>query len=138
MTSFDTTLSVEQLEKDKWKEPESYPTGLVEKCFKYRKIPVKDLSVEHLRTLVGQNIGLKYLIPIAVERLKENILAEGDLYPGDLLSAVITTEIAYWKTNPVFHKTLVELIQLQSEVLKYEIINREFHRNIETFKSILG
>ena len=57
MNSFSVNLSIEELEKDKWKEPDFFPTDLVEKCFKYRKIPVKDLTTEQLRTLIGQNMG---------------------------------------------------------------------------------
>lgn len=54
------TQSIEQLENDFWKETD-FPTGLVERCYRYRKIPIGDLTLAQLRTLIGQQIGLKYL-----------------------------------------------------------------------------
>ena len=137
MNSFSANLSIEELEKDKWKEPDFFPTDLVEKCFKYRKIPVKDLTTEQLRTLIGQNIGLKYLIPLTIERLRNNVLAEGDFYPGDLLNAVITSEVVYWKANPVLHKTIAELIDSHLEILQQNISIRQFYRDIEIFKRVI-
>lgn len=56
------TQSIEQLENDFWKESD-FPTGLVERCYQYRKIPIGDLTPAQLRMLIGQQIGLKYLIP---------------------------------------------------------------------------
>ena len=45
--------------------------------------------VEDLRIMIGQEIGLDYLIPVAVAELEREPLAEGDYYPGDLLANVI-------------------------------------------------
>ena len=39
--------------------------------------------------MIGQGIGLKHLLPMAVEELKKNPLAEGDYYEGDLLIQVL-------------------------------------------------
>jgi hypothetical protein len=80
--------SIEQLENDYWTDT-NFPTGLIERCFKYRKIPLRHLTIEQLRTLISQNIGLGFLLPAALEILRSNILAEGDYFPGDLLSAVL-------------------------------------------------
>src|ERR1700749_3536131 len=96
---FDIQRSLEQLEEDPWNDPKIFPTTLIEKCYSYRKFPVKDLSIEQLRTLIGQNIGLPYLIPLSIEVLRKDIIAEGDFYPGDLLSAVISCEDSFWRNN---------------------------------------
>lgn len=40
--------------------------------------------------MLGQGLGVRTLLPIAVELLVENPLVSGDLYPGDLLTAVLT------------------------------------------------
>jgi hypothetical protein len=60
--------------------------------------------------MIGQDFGLDYLIPLAIEKLKENILAEGDFYPGDLLKAVAGSKREFWETNPVYKEELEELI----------------------------
>jgi len=88
--------TLENLEKDFWGEPQ-YSSHLVTTCHQLRKKQLKDFEVEDLRIMIGQNIGLNYLIPIALEVLQSNILAEGDFYEGDLLKNVLTSETEYWK-----------------------------------------
>lgn len=66
-----------------------FESGLAERCHSFRKKPLNSLSLEELRTLIGQGIGLAYLIPISLEALERDALSEGDFYPGDLLSAVL-------------------------------------------------
>ena len=133
--SFDNTKTLEELENDIWKDDKNYPTGLVERCFKFRKIPVKDLTIEELRTLIGQNIGLYYLIPIAYEKLKENILAEGNFYAGDLLDAVVRSDKKFWQTNPLYWKEIVTVINQNADILQKEVSPRSALQKIEDFKS---
>ena len=101
--------SIEQLENNFWKKIE-YPSGLVEKCFAYRKIPVSELTVEQLRLLIGQNIGLPFIIPLAVSILQQDILAEGDYYPGDLLSALLELKDEDWYQSPGERTRLINII----------------------------
>lgn len=49
--------------------------------------------------MIGQNIGLDYLIPLAIDKLKDNILAEGDFHEGDFLKNVLTCNKKYWLNN---------------------------------------
>ncbi|MET9917426.1 contact-dependent growth inhibition system immunity protein [Streptomyces sp. NPDC006435] len=49
-----------------------------------------------MRLLIGQDIGLPYLLPLALGVLRENPMAEGDMYEGDLLSAVLTRNPLVW------------------------------------------
>ncbi|WP_254785779.1 contact-dependent growth inhibition system immunity protein [Zhouia amylolytica] len=74
------TKSIEQLEKDYWKEPSEFPTDMVKKCYQYRKINITDLTDEQIRLLFSQQIGTEYLIGVALEKLERNILTEGDFY----------------------------------------------------------
>lgn len=60
--------------------------------------------------MIGQNIGLKYLIPIAVEKQKENILAEGDHYDGEL-TAVLNLDANYWKTDETNYRIILGLFK---------------------------
>ncbi|MFD8216816.1 contact-dependent growth inhibition system immunity protein [Streptomyces sp. NPDC059697] len=65
-----------------------------------------ELSKCHLRLLIGQDVGLPVLLPLAVEVLRDNPLAEGDMYEGDLLSAVLTRSPAVWCAQPEVAKQL--------------------------------
>ena len=101
--------SLETLEKDSWGEPD-YDSHLVKTCHKLRKKPLKDFEIEDLRIMIGQNIGLKFLIPLALEKLRENILAEGDFYEGDLLNSVLTSDNEFWIKELNRFKELEEII----------------------------
>ena len=98
--------TIEALEKQPYGDPITAPTGLVRRCLEYVKVPVGDLEIEQIRTLVSQQIGLVYLIPMALEFLDKDILAEGDLYPGDLLESVIKIDAAFWKANGILYNQL--------------------------------
>ncbi len=49
--------------------------------------------------MIGQDIGSEYLVPVAMEVLERDLLAEGDYYPGDLLKSLITLPKQYWETH---------------------------------------
>lgn len=102
--------TLEQIENDRWVAP-TYDSYLVTTCHQLRKKPLKDFTVEDLRILIGQNFSLDTLIPMAIERLKQNILAEGHLYPGDLLMNVLNSDPGYWKRNPIQHHKINKLFQ---------------------------
>lgn len=96
MIDFDCNLSLEELENDYWSEP-NFESHLLTRCHSLRKIPLRQLTIEDLRILVGQKIGLNYLIPISIEYLEENPLCCGDYYDGDLLQKIISIDISFWK-----------------------------------------
>jgi hypothetical protein len=113
----DESQSIEQLENNYWKDID-FPTLLVEKCFQYRRIPIKDLSIEQVRLLLGQKIGIEYILPRAIHFLQENILAEGNYYPGDLLAAILTIDESGWTDHFELRRRFDEL--LVSEISKVE------------------
>lgn len=65
-----------------------------------RRKPIGGLKVEDMRLLIGQNEGLAHLLPLAVEVLRTAPLAEGDMYEGDLLAAVLTRSAEVWSEFP--------------------------------------
>jgi hypothetical protein len=54
-----------------------------------RDVPLPDLTVEDIRVLLSQREGVDVLTPVALDILDSNPLAEGDFYPGDLLTALL-------------------------------------------------
>ncbi len=106
----DLEQSLEQIENEYWGEA-TYDSHLVITCHKLRKKPLKDFTVEDLRIMIGQNISLALLVPIAIEHLKQDILAKGDLYPGDLLQQAFSADENYWRKNPSLHRELIKLFR---------------------------
>ncbi|WP_431124342.1 contact-dependent growth inhibition system immunity protein [Flagellimonas flava] len=128
--------SLEQLENDYWEEPGDFPSGLVQNCYKYRKIPLNELTIEQLRLLIGQNIGLTYSVPLAMEKLKTNVLEEGDFYEGDLLVAVSKVQVEFWKENQTEFETFKKVIETNSEIIANELGPKDLDLIIERLKAV--
>ena len=126
--------SLEQLEKDYWKEPTDFPTTLVKKSFESRKKPLADLTIEEIRLLVSQSIGLEHLVPLALEKLEEDILAEGDFYEGDLLVALSNVPTKFWVEHPDLFTDLETKIEKNSELIKSGIGEKDWNRIQERLK----
>lgn len=77
--SIDRSRSLEELEGDRWPEPRADATYLIATVHALRRRPVRALSVEGWRLLVGQDVGLPVLLELAVEVLSDNPLTEGDM-----------------------------------------------------------
>jgi hypothetical protein len=67
---------------------------------------VSAISSGDLRLLVGQQIGLKVLVPKALQCVADDPLVATEYYPGDLLSALLRVDKNYWSANPVELKQL--------------------------------
>jgi hypothetical protein len=92
--------TLDQLEGVVWGEP-TFDSYLVTTCHRLRSKPINEFSVEDLRIMIGQRIGLPHLIPLAVAALERDPLAEGDFHPGDLLASV--SRAAEWlQANPAW------------------------------------
>lgn len=92
-------------------------SGLIRNIYNLKDKKLNDYEVEDLRILIGQEIILPYLIPMAIDVLQENILAEGNFYEGDLLLAVLMTRAQYWKEHKNEAITLVNLCQINKALI---------------------
>ncbi|WP_320066030.1 contact-dependent growth inhibition system immunity protein [Micromonospora sp. RTGN7] len=106
--------TIEQLDRDVWPDPGPDDTTLVRRCTELRRKPVAEFTVEDLRIMLGQQIGVSALLPLAVRVLLRDPLAEGDYYPGDLLRNVLRLPDSAWSTLGAERKrlasTLAELV----------------------------
>lgn len=102
--------TLEELENKSWGGPDS-DSHLVVECHRLRKVPISNFSIEDLRILLGQNIGSKYLLPLAIKVLQENPLAEGDYYEGDLLRNVVRLPKDFFNSNPHFLSEVKSIIR---------------------------
>jgi hypothetical protein len=64
----DRSKSLQQFDGEDWGEP-TFDSHLVSECHRLHRVPLRDFTVEDLRITIGQQIGLDYLIPLALERL---------------------------------------------------------------------
>ncbi len=57
---------------------------------------IKDFTNEDVRFCLSQETGLKFVVPIAIEILRDDILAEGDMYPGDIVTNLLRIDAEFW------------------------------------------
>ena len=91
--------SIEELEGERWPQPD-FDSHLVRECHRLGKLQLRLFTVENLRIMLGQDIGSRYLVPIALGHLEADPLVAGDFYAGDLLCSVLSLPGEFWSANP--------------------------------------
>ncbi|MEO6184580.1 MAG: contact-dependent growth inhibition system immunity protein [Verrucomicrobiota bacterium] len=99
MSVFDRSKSLQELEARDWGEP-TYDSHLVTECHRLRRVPLREFTAENLRMMIGQQIALPYLVPLALDLLSTNPFTAGDCYEGDLLAAVLRADSRFWVASP--------------------------------------
>ena len=92
--------TIQDVDGDDWGEPPPEAGHLVRRCTQLRRKPLTDFTVEDLRIMLGQEMNVRILLPLAVDVLALDPLAEGDLYPGDLLWSVLRLPRSAWDGRP--------------------------------------
>ena len=124
-------VSIEAIEQDYWNEI-VYDSYVVTTVFYARKKPMIQLTIEELRLVIGQRHWSHFLIPFALEILNKNILAEGDLYLGDLLSNVLYQLDNFWIENTDWYNRLKPLIVMNKELLDLHDIDYDHFLTLES------
>ena len=125
--------SLETLEKDFWQTPEG-ESHLITTCHQLRKKALKNFDIEDLRIMIGQNISLPYLIPIATNKIQNNILSEGDFYEGDLLKSILESDTNFWKENRESWLLVCSIFDNQKHKLDYN--HSDISQAFKNFKQI--
>ena len=111
--------SLESLEKKTWPALSSDEGSyLIKTCNSLRKKQLQDFTTEDLRIMIGQEIGLYFLMPLAIGTLTDNLFAEGDYYEGDLLKSVLDVDTKFWDENKDYWQQLNELIKNRRQEIK--------------------
>jgi hypothetical protein len=108
-TWFDRSRSLQELESHDWGEPRQ-PFPVVIKAHHLRRKPLNQFSTEDLRFMIAQSVGLPFLVPLAVEELENDPLAEANFYRGDLLGAVIRIGQPFWSTHADFYGRMCDVV----------------------------
>lgn len=102
--------TIEELERDVWPDSDPDDTFLITRCTELRRKPLAEFTVEDLRIMLGQEIGVTALLPRAVNVLLRDPLAEGAYYPGDLLANVLRLPDSAWSSLRVERKGLASVL----------------------------
>ncbi|MFJ8968854.1 MULTISPECIES: contact-dependent growth inhibition system immunity protein [Streptomyces] len=117
----DETKSLEQLEGIQWPAPSSDATGLVKAAHELRKLPVGRLNAHELSRLIGQDIGIPWLFPLALDLLHRTASDQslGGFYDDDLLTATLTRKSDVWRSNPGWVTKIKEIIAVLEDISPY-------------------
>lgn len=119
--------SLETLENHYWSNPATAPTNLVKRCIELSKVPVDKFTLGDLRVMIGQKFGLQYLVPLAIEKLQDNIFVDAELYEGDLLEIVLKIDTFFWDNNENCWTEISDLIKnKRQEIIEMEIVSTNF------------
>ena len=84
---------------------------LLSQLRRLRTVPLKELRIEDIRLLIGQSLGLEFLVPMALDHLEAHPLTAGDFYPGDLLKNVMEAPESFWNNHPELRERLVNALE---------------------------
>ena len=118
--------SIENLEKDYWGQPPKDATTLVDRVHRLRTIQIEQLTPGDIRLLIGQNVGLKFLIPVALDLLREDLFMDTDFYNGDLLKYVMRVDNDFWDANNELNEELNDLLKSYSDADKQKFKEGKF------------
>jgi len=121
--------TLEDLEGVVWGDPE-YLSSLVATCHRLRKKPVEEFTTEDLRIMIGQGIGLSFLLPRALDLLEGDPLTAGEYFPGDLLLSVILQK-PFLSSRPELLERATGIVQTVLATLGDE--ESELRRELQQF-----
>jgi hypothetical protein len=90
-------VTLDTVDPPAWGPAPPGATSLIKRCHELRTKPLVDFTVEDLRLMIGQQVGLTRLVGLAHRRLRADPLVQGDYYPGDLLASVLGVDAAFWE-----------------------------------------
>lgn len=91
------------------------------------KKPLNQLDIQEIRLLITQKLGVKYVLPVAVNALEDDIFQEVTYYDGDLLNAVLNLPMSFWNDNKNEYEKMRILIKNNYlKIQKSEFVDKEF------------
>jgi len=109
--------TLEQLDGERWGEP-PHNSYLVRRTHELRTIPLNKFTAEDLRMMIAQKFSLDYLIPLALDVLAGDFMAEGHLYPGALVESVLKVDPQFWQVNKDLWLKANRLVKQNKQKLK--------------------
>lgn len=101
--------TIENIENDYWGNSPQDATNLIKRIYQLRQRNIEEFETEDLRILIGQDIALEIIMPLALDKLTQNLFEEGDYYEGDLLKAVLTSSKDFWNRHTNLRNQVIGL-----------------------------
>lgn len=92
---------------------------------------IDEYTLGDLRFMIGQELGLDYLVDIAFNHLKENVFLDSEYYEGDLLSNILQLPPEFWETHPTEKNTLLGLLNTNSDTIQEQDLSLDTNRKIK-------
>ncbi|SHH23073.1 contact-dependent growth inhibition system immunity protein [Massilia sp. CF038] len=89
-----------ELESDDWGTAPADASPMMQRIASLRYKDIRSFSIEDLRLCIGQDIGLVFLLPMALNRLEQHLFCEGMHFKGDLLCNVLRASKVFYIENP--------------------------------------
>lgn len=100
--------SIETLEGSVWGSPD-YESYVVTRTHALRTKPLEELTNEELRLALSQQVGLPWVLSLALVRLSQDLAVSGDFYPGDVLVAALKLPFETWQRQASLKDEFIEL-----------------------------
>ncbi|MEU0550929.1 contact-dependent growth inhibition system immunity protein [Micromonospora sp. NPDC005979] len=92
--------TIEELERDVWPDPSPDDAFLITRCTELRRKPLAEFTVEDLRIMLGQEIGVSALLPRAVNVLLRDPLVCGLGEREEVAAWTASRAAAGWTGGP--------------------------------------
>ena len=121
--------TLEQLEDDVWPEPDVH-TSLIDTCHRLRRVPIDSLAPGEIRLLLGQRIGVRHLVPRALNFLDADPLTDASYFPGDLLTSVLRADENRFRGFPAIRNQLVAIATRARQIMSESNENPVSHHEL--------
>ena len=127
--------SISQLEGWSWKGDIPVKGNSTYEEYNYYVLhnkPLKDYSLEDVYFMIGQEVGLKYFLPIAVDQLSRDPLLEACDYHGDLLGRLMQLEKKVWHEFPDLYRTVANLVKGNESLLSSPVLTHDLRKFLKS------
>lgn len=110
---------------------------------KIREKKVGNLSNGDVARLIRQNMYIEYIVPEALERLKDNPFL-GELYDGEILKTLYNLDFNFWEKNKKSKNKMSNILYLLLNTKRYKNIwmndedKDEFYIMAEKFQNSIN
>ena len=140
-----TVTTLADIENGIGNTPSNASSFLVTRIAELQYKKLDQFDVEDIRICIGQDglwkdKSLRILISLAIVELDKNLLAEGDMYEGDLLESVFRVRSEFWTKNKDLHEQVILLFERSRDHINLQSISdrirKELFESFSAFKAI--
>ncbi len=95
----DRSKSIEELSGYYWFAPD-FHSNVVLKSHALRRKPLAELSLEDIRMGVMQQVGVSYLVPVALEAVEKDPFVESLNFEAEIALTLLNIPFEYWQAHP--------------------------------------